>query len=227
MWSGADSTPTSQAGISLLTVRWGGNLPQTGGAGGRLPRGPLLRCQPSAPGHFQATPQEDVENPPVVLGEPEKWQRVQQLVSPRSRAGGDLFWVDLPSHMRSSILTSQESELSKKRKKCESLEQEARKKQRRCEELVSAQPGGPPGGASSALPSGQPGGGLPSAPLPSLLPRECAFPPHLRGSPFLADAGSRLGRAVSSVWGEEEGGRWDPPQRSSGLAGTAAEGSPE
>ncbi|XP_022408312.1 peripheral-type benzodiazepine receptor-associated protein 1 isoform X1 [Delphinapterus leucas] len=88
---------------------------------------------PGAPG--EATPQEDVENPPVVLGEPEKWQRVQQLVSPRSRAGGDPFWVDLPSHMRSSILTSQESELSKKRKKCESLEQEARKKQRRCEEL--------------------------------------------------------------------------------------------
>ncbi|EPY83556.1 peripheral-type benzodiazepine receptor-associated protein 1 [Camelus ferus] len=55
----------------------------------------------------EATPQEDVENPPVVLGEPEKQQRVQQL----------------------------ESELSKKRKKCESLEQEARKKQRRCEEL--------------------------------------------------------------------------------------------
>ncbi|XP_007176188.2 peripheral-type benzodiazepine receptor-associated protein 1 isoform X4 [Balaenoptera acutorostrata] len=60
---------------------------------------------PGAPG--EATPQEDVENPPVVLGEPEKQQRVQQL----------------------------ESELSKKRKKCESLEQEARKKQRRCEEL--------------------------------------------------------------------------------------------
>ncbi|XP_058416561.1 LOW QUALITY PROTEIN: peripheral-type benzodiazepine receptor-associated protein 1 [Diceros bicornis minor] len=60
---------------------------------------------PGAPG--EATLQEDVENPPVVLGEPEKQQRVQQL----------------------------ESELSKKRKKCESLEQEARKKQRRCEEL--------------------------------------------------------------------------------------------
>ncbi|DAA19201.1 TPA: benzodiazapine receptor (peripheral) associated protein 1 [Bos taurus] len=60
---------------------------------------------PGAPG--EATPQEDVENPAVVLGEPEKQQRVQQL----------------------------ESELSKKRKKCESLEQEARKKQRRCEEL--------------------------------------------------------------------------------------------
>ncbi|XP_006154711.1 peripheral-type benzodiazepine receptor-associated protein 1 [Tupaia chinensis] len=60
---------------------------------------------PGAPG--EATPQEDVDNPPVILGEPEKQQRVQQL----------------------------ESELSKKRKKCESLEQEARKKQRRCEEL--------------------------------------------------------------------------------------------
>ncbi|KAG3269349.1 TSPO associated protein 1, transcript variant X5 [Ictidomys tridecemlineatus] len=60
---------------------------------------------PGAPG--EATPQEDVESPPVVLGEPEKQPRVQQL----------------------------ESELSKKRKKCESLEQEARKKQRRCEEL--------------------------------------------------------------------------------------------
>ncbi|XP_022364813.1 peripheral-type benzodiazepine receptor-associated protein 1 isoform X5 [Enhydra lutris kenyoni] len=60
---------------------------------------------PGAPG--EATPQEDLENPPAVLGEPARQQRVQQL----------------------------ESELSKKRKKCESLEQEARKKQRRCEEL--------------------------------------------------------------------------------------------
>uniref|UniRef100_A0A2I3GWI3 RIMB1/RIM3A-C-like N-terminal domain-containing protein n=1 Tax=Nomascus leucogenys TaxID=61853 RepID=A0A2I3GWI3_NOMLE len=72
-----------------------------------LPWGPVLRCQPLAPGHFQATPQEDADNLPVILGEPEKKQRVQQL----------------------------ESELSKKRKKCQSLEQEARKKQRRCEEL--------------------------------------------------------------------------------------------
>ncbi|XP_063484808.1 peripheral-type benzodiazepine receptor-associated protein 1-like isoform X1 [Symphalangus syndactylus] len=55
----------------------------------------------------QATPQEDADNLPVILGEPEKEQRVQQL----------------------------ESEPSKKRKKCQSLEQEARKKQRRCEEL--------------------------------------------------------------------------------------------
>lgn len=41
-------------------------------------------------------------------------------------------------HEEPSVLTPQESELSKKRKKCESLEQEARKKQRRCEELVSS-----------------------------------------------------------------------------------------
>lgn len=45
--------------------------------------------------------------------------------------------MDLSSRVRSSFLILQESELSKKRKKCESLEQEARKKQRRCEELVS------------------------------------------------------------------------------------------
>lgn len=54
---------------------------------GRLPWGPVLRWQPPAPGHFQATPQEDVENPPVVLGEPEKQQRVQQLVSPSRDQG--------------------------------------------------------------------------------------------------------------------------------------------
>ncbi|XP_076792180.1 peripheral-type benzodiazepine receptor-associated protein 1 isoform X3 [Arvicanthis niloticus] len=60
---------------------------------------------PGAPG--EAILQDDVDSPQVVLGEPEKQQRVQQL----------------------------ESELCKKRKKCESLEQEARKKQRRCEEL--------------------------------------------------------------------------------------------
>nr|KAF6417541.1 TSPO associated protein 1 [Molossus molossus] len=74
------------------------------------PSGPSVRVRAGAPtprARGEATPQEDVENPPVVLGEPEKQQRVQQL----------------------------ESELSKKRKKCESLEQEARKKQRRCEEL--------------------------------------------------------------------------------------------
>uniref|UniRef100_A0A8I5NCI4 TSPO associated protein 1 n=1 Tax=Papio anubis TaxID=9555 RepID=A0A8I5NCI4_PAPAN len=73
----------------------------------------LARPGPGYPGaavrppRLQATPQEDADNLPVILAEPEKEQRVQQL----------------------------ESELSKKRKKCESLEQEARKKQRRCEEL--------------------------------------------------------------------------------------------
>nr|Q9JIR0.2 RecName: Full=Peripheral-type benzodiazepine receptor-associated protein 1; Short=PRAX-1; AltName: Full=RIMS-binding protein 1; Short=RIM-BP1; AltName: Full=TSPO-associated protein 1 [Rattus norvegicus] len=60
---------------------------------------------PGAPG--ETVLEDDVESPQVVLGEPEKQLRVQQL----------------------------ESELCKKRKKCESLEQEARKKQRRCEEL--------------------------------------------------------------------------------------------
>ncbi|XP_077021026.1 peripheral-type benzodiazepine receptor-associated protein 1 [Tamandua tetradactyla] len=75
----------------------------------RLP-GPAVRARvgapaPGAPG--EASPQEDVDHPQVLIGEPEKQQRVQQL----------------------------ESELSKKRKKCESLEQEGRKKQRRCEEL--------------------------------------------------------------------------------------------
>ncbi|KAM9598067.1 peripheral-type benzodiazepine receptor-associated protein 1 [Trichechus inunguis] len=68
-------------------------------------RAPVGAPAPGAPG--EATPQEDVENPQVVVAQPEKLQRVQQL----------------------------ESELSKKRKKCQSLEQEARKKQRRCEEL--------------------------------------------------------------------------------------------
>ncbi|XP_013004928.2 peripheral-type benzodiazepine receptor-associated protein 1 isoform X3 [Cavia porcellus] len=75
----------------------------------RLP-GPALPSRagapkPVAPG--EVTSQEDVDSLPLVVGDPEKQQRVQQL----------------------------ESELSKKRKKCESLEQEARKKQRRCEEL--------------------------------------------------------------------------------------------
>lgn len=101
-------------------------------------------------------------------------------------------------HEEPLVLTPQESELSKKRKKCESLEQEARKKQRRCEELVSSQ--GPPGV--------QPGGGLPLT---------SAFaPPVLRGSSALPGTGSRWGRkalsgrARSSVWGEEVCGRRAP-----------------
>ncbi|XP_013374723.1 PREDICTED: peripheral-type benzodiazepine receptor-associated protein 1 isoform X3 [Chinchilla lanigera] len=75
----------------------------------RLP-GPAVPSRAGAPKPValgEATPQEDVDSPPVVVEDPEKQRRVQQL----------------------------ESELSKKRKKCESLEQEARKKQRRCEEL--------------------------------------------------------------------------------------------
>lgn len=54
------------------------------------------------------------------------------------------------SHEEPSVLIPQESELSKKRKKCESLEQEARKKQRRCEELVSS--GAPPRGLHPSPP---------------------------------------------------------------------------
>ncbi|CAO2644733.1 Peripheral-type benzodiazepine receptor-associated protein 1 [Lemmus lemmus] len=74
------------------------------------PQGPTALSRvgapaPGAPG--EVILQDDVDSPQVVLGEPEKQQRVRQL----------------------------ESELCKKRKKCESLEQEARKKQRRCEEL--------------------------------------------------------------------------------------------
>lgn len=46
-----------------------------------------------APGYLQAILQDDVDSPQVVLGEPEKQQRVQQLVSPRLRAGGRLLWA--------------------------------------------------------------------------------------------------------------------------------------
>nr|XP_017204573.2 peripheral-type benzodiazepine receptor-associated protein 1 isoform X3 [Oryctolagus cuniculus] len=88
--------PPRPPGPAVPVTRAGAPAP---GAPGEVPA--------PAPGHFQAASQQDVDNPAVVLGEPEKQQRVQQL----------------------------ESELSKKRKKCESLEQEARKKQRRCEEL--------------------------------------------------------------------------------------------
>uniref|UniRef100_A0A452VDP2 TSPO associated protein 1 n=1 Tax=Ursus maritimus TaxID=29073 RepID=A0A452VDP2_URSMA len=105
-------------GCSLCTSAslgmWAGSSPppffadfEMGWAGVQAALGPCSQVPAPIPGHFQATPQEDVENPPAILGEPERQQRVQQL----------------------------ESELSKKRKKCESLEQEARKKQRRCEEL--------------------------------------------------------------------------------------------
>lgn len=70
-------------------------------------------------------------------------------------------------HEGPSILTLQESELSKKRKKCESLEQEARKKQRRCEELVSSQ--GLLEASSSLPPASQVVGSLGSAFIPLSL----------------------------------------------------------
>lgn len=99
-------------------------------------------------------------------------------------------------HEEPSVLTPQESELSKKRKKCESLEQEARKKQRRCEELVSS--GGPP---RSQLPVPQASWGVGSLSAFTPFAVKNTFPPVLRGSPFLADAGSRWGRRVLSVVG--------------------------
>lgn len=89
--------------------------------------------------------------------------------------------MDLPSRVRNSFLILQESELSKKRKKCESLEQEARKKQRRCEELVSTV--GSQKASSSGL-SGPSGGGLPqSANSFSPGPKAC-FPFCSVGLPF-------------------------------------------
>lgn len=112
-------------------------------------------------------------------------------------------------HEEPSVLTPQESELSKKRKKCQSLEQEARKKQRRCEELVSS--GGPPRGPLPR-PPGQPGGGLPLRSAFILLALRSTLPLCCGRAPFLADAGTRrgrkalTGRAGSSVWGGEECG---------------------
>uniref|UniRef100_G3SRK4 TSPO associated protein 1 n=1 Tax=Loxodonta africana TaxID=9785 RepID=G3SRK4_LOXAF len=97
---------------SLREVPSGRVLPATEG---RSPLRKPISGGPTQPSRAQPAPsppagavaREDANNPQVVVGDPEKPQRVQQL----------------------------ESELSKKRKKCQSLEQEARKKQRRCEEL--------------------------------------------------------------------------------------------
>ena len=89
--------------------------------------------------------------------------------------------MDLPSCVRSSFLIPQESELSKKRKKCESLEQEARKKQRRCEELVSSVG---PWKAGSLGPSGPPGGGLPQNASSFSSAPTAHFPSCLVGLPF-------------------------------------------
>lgn len=100
------------------------------------------------------------------------------------------------THEEPLVLTPQESELSKKRKKCESLEQEARKKQRRCEELVSSQ--GPP--------QVQPGGGLP-LPFHLSCPSGLSCPAWRR---LLVGGKALSGRARSSVWGEEACGCWAP-----------------
>lgn len=60
-----------------------------------------------APGYLQAILQDDVDSPQVVLREPEKQRRVQQLVSPRLRAGGSLLsWAVVPfAHERPLVLT--------------------------------------------------------------------------------------------------------------------------
>lgn len=100
-------------------------------------------------------------------------------------------------HEEPLLLTPQESELSKKRKKCESLEQEARKKQRRCEELVSSK-GFPE--ASRVV------GSLSSA---------------FTSCPVCGGGGLvRKGRILFV-------GAGPPPQSSPGFSGTAAERSPE
>lgn len=132
-------------------------------------------------------------------------------------------------HEEPSVLTPQESELSKKRKKCQSLELEARKKQRRCEELVSSE-------------------GLPEASSPSPRPARWRLPLRsafillaLRSTlslcwagllPWLMQApggGGRPGLGGQGPLcgeGRDVGARL-PPQSSSGLSGIAAERSPE
>lgn len=99
---------TQGCSLCTSTSLWAGSSPppffadfEMGWAGGQAALGPCSQVPAPIPGHFQATPQEDVENPPAILGEPERQQRVQQLVSPRSKAGGNQLWAGLPSHMRS------------------------------------------------------------------------------------------------------------------------------
>lgn len=105
------------------------------------------------------------------------------------------------------ILTPKESELSKKRKKCESLEQEARKKQRRCEELVSS------GGLPRNLVLLPWGSWRVSPPVRASLLKCQAFP---------AAAGFRQGEEGSSVWVLAA-----PTECLCPHLGTAAERSPE
>lgn len=180
MCAGSRPPPSlpSWAGMALLTVRWGGSLPQTGRAGGQAAPGALFSGASPHPWAFPG-------HGPGGCGEPTRGPRGARETAESAAAGKSQVkgWrrpavgrCAFP-HEEPLVLTPQESELSKKRKKCESLEQEARKKQRRCEELVS----------SPGSPQGQPGGGLP---LSSAL-----TPPILRGSPALPGTGSR--------WGEE------------------------
>lgn len=132
-------------------------------------------------------------------------------------------------HEELSVLTPQESELSKKRKKCQSLELEARKKQRRCEELVSSE--GLPEASSPVPQASQVVAPSPLCFYPS-CPEEHTFPVRAGLLPWLMQA-SRSGR---KAWtgragplcgeGRNVGARL-PPQSSSGLSGIAAERSPE
>ena len=210
-------SPHSWAGISLLTVRWHGSLPQTARAEGQAALRPCSWV-PASP-----LPPAFAGQAPRGCGKPTHGPRGARETAEGAAAGKSqvkgwrrpVVGRSAFSHEEPLVPTPQESELSKKRKKCESLEQEARKKQRRCEELVSSR--GPP--------RGQPGGGLPLSSAFTLL--------VLRGSPVLFGAGSRWGRktlsgrAGSSVWGEEGCRCQTPAQSSPGLSGTAAERSPE
>ena len=155
---GETGTPTSWAGISLLTVRWGGNLHKQAGLGAGC-LGTLFPGARPLPWAFPGYS-------PGGCGKPTCSPRGARETAEGAAAGKSQVkgWrtpvVGSPAfpHEEPSGLTPQESELSKKRKKCESLEQEARKKQRRCEELVSS--GGPPR-SQLPCPPGQQGDGLP------------------------------------------------------------------
>lgn len=131
-------------------------------------------------------------------------------------------------HEEPSVLTPQESELSKKRKKCQSLELEARKKQRRCEELVSF--GGPPRASS---PSPRPARWrlplrrfYPSCPEEHFPCAAAGLPSWLMQAPGGGGRPGLGGQGPLCGEGRNVGARL-PPQSSSGLSGIAAERSPE
>lgn len=69
---------------------------------GQATLGPCSLLPSPCPGYLQAVFQDDVDSPQVVLREPEKQQRVQQLVSPRVRARDSLLCEAPPFPVRSS-----------------------------------------------------------------------------------------------------------------------------